>query len=396
MNPQDFDALQHAWPQDPVVWAEIDLAAIAHNVSRLRQLTHAKARLMAVVKADAYGHGAVEVARCALSHGAQALGVARWHEALPLRAAGIQVPILVFTPTPPSQVPLLAELALIQTVSSLAYGQALSQQAQSVGLILPIHLKVDSGMGRSGWVLSADAAQTAETVRQIAQVVDLPGLSYEGLFTHFASADESDKTYTLRQLARFNELIEQLAQRDLVPVCVHAANSAALIDLPDAHFDMVRPGIAIYGLAPSCHVGLDKARLRPAMTVKSRVVQVKEVPAGHNVSYGSTYTTPRPTRIATVPMGYADGYNRLHSNNGVMLVGGQRAPVIGRVCMDLILLDVGQIPDVGLFDEVVVLGVQGTAQVSADEIANQRQTINYEVTCNFSQRVPRHHFQIKT
>jgi alanine racemase len=378
--------------QQPLIWAEIDLNAIAHNVKELRRITNSKARVMAVVKANGYGHGSVEVARTALANGAQWLGVARLHEAVVLREAGLEAPILIFGYTPPEEVATLIAYDLAQTVYSVAAAQAFSEQPASKGHKIRVHLKVDTGMGRLGFLpaaLAADPSVSEDLVRQIGEIYRLPGIQIEGIFTHFATSDSADKDYALRQLDLFRQVLARLAAAGLDPPLKHAANSAAVIDLPESHLDMVRAGIAIYGLYPSHEVGTDRIRLKPAMRLKSRIIHVKRVPAGFKVSYGITYETSKPTTIATVPVGYADGLNRRLSSRGNMLVHGQRAPIVGRICMDLTMLDVGHLPDVAIGDEAVVFGHQGDAHIHVDEIAGVLDTINYEILTSISARVPR-------
>jgi alanine racemase len=380
--------------ENPITWAEINLEAYAHNIRELKRITRPPARLMAVVKANGYGHGAAEVAREALQNGAQYLGVARINEAIPLRQAGLEVPILIFGYSPPDLAPVLMDYELTQTVYSLSTASALSEQATRKGEKINIHLKVDSGMGRLGFLLETtngtphdNAAQNP--VREIEAITRLPGLTVEGIFTHFATADSADKSYADLQLDRFMDLLNRLQKEGLEPPLRHAANSGALIDMPGSHLDMVRPGIATYGLHPSNEVNKRIVDLKPVMTLKSKIIHLKRVAPGFNISYGITFQTKNHTTIATVPVGYADGFNRLLSSRGHMLVHGRRAPIVGRVCMDLTMLDVGGISEVALEDEVVVLGKQGNESVTADEIAASLDTINYEVVSTITARVPR-------
>jgi alanine racemase len=378
--------------QQPFIWAEIDLNAIAHNVKELRRITNSNARVMAVVKANGYGHGSVEVARTALANGAQWLGVARLHEAVVLREAGLEAPILIFGYTPPEEADRLVAYDLAQTVYSAAAAEALSEQPASKGRKIRVHLKVDTGMGRLGFLpeaLAPDLSAAEDLVRQIGEIYRLPGIQIEGIFTHFATSDSADKEYALRQLDLFRQVLARLAAVGLDPPLKHAANSAAVIDLPESHLDMVRPGIAIYGLYPSHEVDKARIRLKPAMELKSRIIHVKRVPAGFKISYGITYETSKPTTIATVPVGYADGLSRRLSSRGDMLVHGQRAPIVGRICMDLTMLDVGHLSDVAIGDEAVVFGRQGDAHIHVDELAGSLETINYEIVTSISARVPR-------
>ena len=377
-----------------LVRAEIDLKAIAHNIKELRRITHPNARLMGVVKANGYGHGAIEVARCALQNGAEVLGVARIEEAMRIREAGIEVPILIFGYTLPELTADLLEYDLTQTVYTYASAQELSQTATALKKKIKIHLKVDTGMGRLG-LLSQNFQHensvviNADAIEESLAIAGLNGLELEGIFTHFATADSADKAYAEDQLDLFMNFLNRLRKAGLEPPVRHAANSAALIDMPQSHLDMVRPGIASYGLYPSDEVNKKHIPLKPAMALKARIIHLKKVPAGFKVSYGSTHQTPKATTIATIPIGYADGLNRLLSSRGQMLVHGQRAPIVGRVCMDLTMLDVGHIDTVQVGDEVVIFGQQGSDSITVDEIASSLKTINYEIVSTITARVPR-------
>ena len=378
-----------------MTWAEIDLNAYAHNITELKRITRNGARLMAVVKANGYGHGAIEVARKALENGAQYLGVARINEAVQLRTAGLDAPILIFGYTPPDLAQTLIRYDLTQTVYSIAAANTLSGIAGRQGKKIKVHIKVDSGMGRLGLLLKEPTAgnpgdrPTTDPVQQALAISRLSGLTVEGTLTHFATADSTDKSYANRQLEKFLDFVDRLRREGLEPPIKHAANSGALIDLPESHLDMVRPGIATYGLYPSGEVNKNKVDLKPVMTLKSRIIHLKKVPAGFNISYGITYQTNKSTTIATVPIGYADGFNRLLSNRGHMLVHGQRVPIVGRVCMDLTMLDVGNVPDVAIEDDVVVFGQHQNESVTADEMASTLNTINYEIVSTITARVPR-------
>ena len=377
-----------------LVRAEIDLKSIAHNIKELRRITHPDARLMGVVKANGYGHGAIEVARCALQNGAEVLGVARVEEGMRIREAGIEVPILIFGYTIPELTADLLEYDLTQTVYTCASAQELSQTATALKKKIKIHLKVDTGMGRLGLLPQNFQRDNSGTLNAVAieeslAIAGLDGLELEGIFTHFATADSADKTYAEDQLDLFMNFLNRLRKAGLEPPVRHAANSAALIDMPQSHLDMVRPGIASYGLYPSDEVNKKHVPLKPAMALKARIIHLKKVPAGFKVSYGSTHQTPKATTIATIPIGYADGLNRLLSSSGQMLVHGQRAPIIGRVCMDLTMLDVGHIDNVQMGDEVVIFGQQGSDSITVDEIASALNTINYEIVSTITARVPR-------
>lgn len=374
----------------PIVWAEVDLKAIVHNVRALRKITNPEARLMAVVKADAYGHGVLQVVRQVLENGADVLAVARLNEGVQIRKAGFDVPILIFGYTPPKHAKQLVEFDLTQTVWSFKTAEALSA-AVSSGRPIKVHLKVDTGMGRLGLLPDCfrNASEAKPALWEVESIASLSGLELEGIYTHFAAADSADKSYTQKQFEIFLDFLEQLRKAGLVIPVRHVANSAALIDMPETHLDLVRPGISIYGLYPSDEVDKSRILLKPAMSLKARIVHLKPVPAGFKVSYSMTYETPQPTTIASVPIGYADGFSRLLSNQSHMLVGGFRAPIVGRVCMDQTLLDVGHVPGVKLEDEVVIFGKQHDESLAVDEIAATLNTINYEIVSSLTARIPK-------
>jgi len=355
------------------VWAEIDLDALAHNVRRAVRLA-GPARVMAVVKANAYGHGALPVARTALAAGAAWLGVARAGEGAHLRRAGIDAPILVFGLVAPAQVPTVLDLGLTPAVFDLEQAALWANLGHRAG----VHLKVDTGMGRLGF--------SPERPEEILQAARMPGLRLKGVFTHFATADGPDLAYAAWQLERFLDVIRLLRDAGHTGFIAHAANSGALLNLPRARLDMVRPGIMLYGYHPA---GKPDPDLRPVMSLKARVAQVKAVPRGSRVGYGSTHVTPEATVIATVPVGYADGYSRLLSSRGEILIRGRRAPVVGRVCMDMLMADVGHIDGVQTGDVAVLYGGQGGEFIGADEVATRTGTISYEVLCAVAARVPR-------
>jgi len=378
----------------PLVWAEVDLEAIAHNVRELRRITDPGADLMAVVKANAYGHGVIEVTRKALENGADSMGVARIEEGIELRKAGFNESVLIFGYTPPVLTHKLIAFDLTQTVWSYNTAQALSDIAVSFNKQIKTHLKVDTGMGRLGLLPDCRRPHVTEqnlignAIREVKSISSLAGLELEGVYTHFATADSSDKTYAGKQFEIFVDFLNELRRAGMNPVLCHAANSAAIIDMPETHLDMVRAGIAIYGLYPSDDVNKRRIALKPAMTLKSKIIHLKKVPPGFNVSYGSIYQTPKSTTIASIPVGYADGFNRLLSSRGHMLVRGRRAPIVGRICMDQTMLDVGHIPDVNLEDEVVIFGRQEDESITVDEIAASLNTINYEIVSALTARVP--------
>ncbi|MFQ5848503.1 MAG: alanine racemase [Candidatus Methylomirabilales bacterium] len=361
--------------------AIVSLDAIARNLGRVRDRVGEQVEIMAVVKADAYGHGAVPVARTLVEAGAEWLGVALPEEGVQLRRQGLQVPILVMGPTPPDQTPVLVEHRLDQMVSHRLHARALSTGVGGAGARVRVHLKIDTGMGRLG-IHPSEAADAAQAI------VRLPGLEFAGAMTHFAAADAPDKGHALEQLRRFLEAVCDIEAAGVVVPLRHAANSAALLDLPETHLDMVRPGIALYGYPPSPSIS-DEGLWEPGLTFKTSIAQIKQMPKGTTVSYGCTYEAPRDILVATLPVGYADGYNRLLSNRGEVLLRGERAPVIGQVCMDMIMVDVTDVGGVREGEEAVLLGCQGDETLFADEWAARLGTIPYEVLCNISKRVPR-------
>jgi alanine racemase len=364
-------------------WAEIDLDAIAHNTREIKKLTGSKVEMMGVVKADAYGHGVLEVVRTLLDNGVTQLAVSMLDEAIQIRKMGIDVPILVLNYTDPARADEIIHNRVTQTVFSTDLAQALSAAAVRLGKDVRIHVKVDTGMTRVGFIPGYNA------VRNIMEISRLPGIILEGIFTHFASADESDKSYTLMQFERFMNLCTELTRAGIHIPVKHVCNSAGILQYPEMHLDIVRPGIILYGLYPSREVA-GKIDLRPAMTLKANVIFVKDVDKDTYVSYGRTFRTDRKSRIATIPIGYADGYTRLMSNKGRMLVNGEYAPVIGRICMDQCMLDVTDLKhDVHVGDEVVIFGRQNGSCISVDEIADQVGTINYELVCIIGKRIPR-------
>ncbi|NOZ70824.1 MAG: alanine racemase [Chloroflexi bacterium] len=355
----------------------IDLGAIAHNVAALKARVGTDVELMAVVKANAYGHGAIPVSRTALAAGATRLAVARIAEGVALRQAGIRAPILVMGYHLPAEAEAAVAYDLTMTVNDVAFARALSQQAEDAGKRIKVHVKVDTGMGRFG-LLPEEVQPFLTTLERY------PRLVLEGLWTHFATADERDKDYAWNQFALFKQVAEVVSSKYEIPL-LHAANSAAILDLPDTYLNAVRPGIAIYGLYPSAEVSTDLS-LRPALSLKSHVGRVRTLPAGASISYGRTFITSRPTAVALIPIGYGDGIHRLLSNRGQVLIHGQRAPIRGRVCMDNIIVDISDIEGVQTGDEVVLIGRQGDARISAEDVAAWAETINYEVTTSLLPR----------
>ena len=363
-------------------WTEIDLSNLEHNYRALRAMLPQGCRFLGVVKADAYGHGAVPVARRLERLGAEYLAVACLDEASELRQAGITTPILILGYTPTERAEALLEQGLTQTVYDVEMAKALSQAAVAAGKTLKIHIKADTGMSRLGWLCGGEALESA--VESIAQVCALPGLDAEGIYTHFANAD-GDEEYTMLQFTRFLDLLEALKGRGITFPIRHCAASAAVLNFPCTYLDMVRPGIALYGHYPdpSCE-GLDGPGLWPVMTLKTRVASVKTVPAGTPVSYGCTHVLDRETKLAALTIGYADGLPRLCSDKLEVLIHGQKAPIVGRICMDMCMVDVTGL-DVEPGDEVEMFG----EHLPIENLADMAGTIQYELLCAVSPRVHR-------
>ncbi len=388
--PEELVRQTPAWKQIVVMraerptWLEIDLGAIAHNTRQIKTLLQPHVQVLISLKADAYGHGALKVARTTLHNGASMLGVATVSEATPLREAGISAPILVFGYVPLWQMREAVRQDITVTLYTLESAQALSRAAQALGKTVKVHIKIDTGMSRLG----VRAEQVDDILALVHAIHTLPALTLEGIYTHFATADSADQSHAHRQLTRFQQLLQRLDEQGLRPPLVHAANSAAILSMPEAHFNMVRPGIAIYGMHPSLDVCLPDG-FQPALSFKTQVAQVKWIPAGECISYGCTTITEHPTRIAVLPVGYADGFRRAPRNWGSVLIHGQEAPLLGRVCMDQCMVDVSHIPSVRMGDEVVLIGRQGHARLTAEQVAERLGTSNYEVVAEILARVPR-------
>ncbi|UNC91434.1 alanine racemase [Candidatus Contubernalis alkaliaceticus] len=365
-------------------WAEINLDHLAYNLNSFRDAVGKSVKIMSVVKADGYGHGAVEVARAAVQNGCDYLGVGFIDEGMELRRAGIEAPILILGYTHPQQAGELLDQRLIPTIFHLDLAWALSREALRRSETAKVHVKVDTGMGRLGICSREDLTIFIDELNQI------PSVEIEGFYTHFAAADDRDKTYTMQQMSRFEEMMQLFSGKGIEVPVWHAANSAAAIDLPESHFNMIRLGISLYGLYPSQDVQREKVPLKPVMSLKTRVIFLKKVPPGTAISYGSIFVTQEDCWIASLPLGYGDGYSRLLSGKAQVLIKGKRFPVVGRICMDHMMVNLGsEDPKIQKGEEVVVLGRQGEEVITAEEIAHWLGTINYEVTCAISKRVPR-------
>ncbi len=361
--------------------AEINLQALRHNLHQVMRLIGPEREILAVVKADAYGHGAIEISRVLKQEGVRYFGVATVEEGIELRQAGMDASITVLGGVFPEQHSLLLDWNLTPVLYHLPWAEELSRMVQARGYEMSVQIKVDTGMGRLG--LNPDEALNA-----IQKIVRFPGLNVEGVISHFADADLEDKAFTEGQLKKFLALREHLSDLGIRIPFWHMSNSAAVMDFPPALFNMVRPGIMFYGYMPSDSFP-GKADLQPVLSWKTRIIHLKEVPTGTPLSYGRTFVTRRKSRIATLAVGYADGYSRSLSNRAEVLVNGRRAPVVGRVTMDMILTDVTDIPDASLGGQATLIGEDGGDRITAWDLARWGNTIAYEVLCGIGRRVPR-------
>ncbi|HVJ48033.1 alanine racemase [Desulfitobacterium sp.] len=360
------------------VWAEVDLSALKRNYERIKAYTQSE--IMPIVKADAYGHGAIPVAKTLFEAGARRFGVAMLEEALEIKHAFPSVKVMTIGYMPVDFARTIVQEDIITGVYQYAQAEALSEAALAEGKKATIHLKIDTGMGRIGF--------RKDTYQEILRIAELPNLFIEGIYTHFVNSDQLDLSFAREQLKEFLDLCTRLQTQGINIPIRHAANSAAILQFPEAHLDLVRPGIILYGLPPSQQVG-GNSGFEPVMTWKARIAHIKEIEAGETVSYGRTFRAAYPTRVATVPVGYADGLHRALSNRGEMLVNGRRAAIIGRVCMDQTMLDITKIPGIEVGSLVTLLGSDGYERIDASEMARWLESINYEVVCDISKRVPR-------
>jgi alanine racemase len=371
-------------PPGRPTFCSIDHDALRWNLAQIREKVGATVKILSMVKANAYGHGAPAAAHTLASAGSDAFGVATLEEGVELRRAGIRAPVLVLAGAYDDQLEEFFAHSLTPVAHDLQRLERLEKKVQQRGATLDVHLKIDTGMGRLGF-LAAECDAWIDDIRK------LTALKIAGVFSHFSHAESVEGEYTRRQLEIFHGVVDRLRAENIRPALTHLANSAATITLPAAYFDMVRPGIMLYGIYPSPAMAR-QISLKPVLAWKTRILQLKKVPAGASISYGQTFITRRESVIASLPIGYADGYSRLLSNRGEVLVGGERAKVAGRVCMDLTMIDVTDIRNVKQGDEVVLLGRQGGGEISADEMAAWANTISYEILTSISARVPRIHY----
>lgn len=361
--------------------AVIHLDAISKNIQAIQRKIGKKRHVMAVVKARGYGHGMVEAARASIEGGAAELGVATVDEAVELRAQGIRLPILMLGPVFRSDAEVVVRKRISVALGSLDLARSLDRAARRQRRRAIVHVKIDTGMGRFGF-------WHEEWKKVLPELVRYAHLRFDGLFTHFSDSDGKSPSYTKWQLRNFQCVLEECQRFEFMPAKIHAANSGAILQHPEAYLDLVRPGIMVFGLYPTPVVERTVV-LHPAMTLLSRIVMIRNVGKGRHVSYGRTFKTPRRMRVATVPIGYGDGYPRSLSNRGVMIVRGRRVPIVGRVCMDQVLLDVTRVPGAEAGDEVLVYGKKGKAYLPIEEIAETIGTIPNEIVCEVGERVPR-------
>lgn len=365
------------------VHAVIDLDAICHNINEVKRVIGPEVKVMPVIKADGYGHGAVPIAKELNKIGVDAFAVAILEEGITLRNHGIKQPIVILGYTSEYQYSSLIQYEIEPTVFCYEMAESLSKIASALGKDAKVHIKLDTGMNRIGF------KPTKESLEIVKKISELPNIKIEGIFTHFACADEADKTSASKQKAEFDKFIGWLLEEGIDIPVKHVSNSAAIIDMDSWRMDMVRSGIITYGLYPSEEVAKNVLDLRPAMELKTHIVHVKEIEAGEGISYNHTFVTKRKTKVATIPVGYADGYPRALSSKGRVLIRGQYAPIIGRICMDQFMVDVTDIEGVSVMDDVTLIGTDGDHQIPVEEIANITGTINYEIVCDISKRVPR-------
>ncbi|MDO4766250.1 MAG: alanine racemase [Eubacteriales bacterium] len=369
------------------VTARVNLDAIIHNYQAIRQYLPENTKIMGIIKADAYGHGALPIARQLVDLNIDSFGVATIQEGISLRKNGISNPILILGYTGAEDFADLVQYDLMQTVYERETAIQLNEIAKLANKQAKIHLKIDTGMGRLGFFTDSFSLQA------IKELATLSHLQIDGIFTHFSKADEENPEYTNVQIEEFCNFVDTLKAEGIAIPHVHASNSAGILHHPRAHFNLVRAGIILYGSYPSEFLAKSSLPLKPALSIRAKVIFLKSMPAGKSISYGGQYQTQKETKIATISIGYADGYSRLLSNKGRVLIRGQFANVIGRVCMDQMMVDVSHIPNVTIGDEVVLFGEQGGQHISIEEVAALSQTINYEVMCLIGKRVPREYYK---
>ena len=365
------------------VWAEIDLDNLAHNIKQVKENVKKDTLITAVIKANGYGHGSIEVAKVFLENGGDRIAVAILDEAIELRKANIQEPLMILGYTPPVQYDKLFEHNIIQTIYNYDDAKKLSSKALELNKIASIHIKIDSGMGRIGFL------PNERSMEDIIGIWKLPNLHLEGIYTHFSNADELDKSNVNGQYKKYMEFVSILEEKGINIKIKHVSNSASIIDLPNFNLNMVRAGIMLYGLYPSKEVKKDLIKLKPAMTLKTRIANLKTVDKGVGISYGQIFRTDKISKIATIPLGYADGFSRNLTGKAEVFIGGQRAKQVGKICMDQCMVDVSHLDNIKIGDEVVIFGYGNDGYPHVDELAEKIATINYEIVCMVGRRVPR-------
>lgn len=366
-------------------WAEINITNLDYNIKQIKEKVGPNKKITGIIKADGYGHGSVKVATVLRANGIESFGVATLSEAVRLREAGFVLEeIVVLGLTPDPYVDTIVEHRLTPVVCDFKNAQAISLAAEKAGIIIKGYIAVDTGMGRIGY--NPDDEGSIEDIKAIAE---LPNFKIQGLFSHFATADAEDKTYAAVQEQRYAVFYKKLADAGIKFPIRTLSNSAAIMEIASAHYDIVRPGIILYGCYPSDEVDRNQIDLKPVMSVKANIVHLKKVPAGTTVSYGRKWTATKDSLIATIPLGYADGFPRPYSGKGKVLVNGVVAPIAGNICMDQCMIDVTNVPYVRLGDEVTIIGKDGIHEILADDIATATGTINYEIVCAFGQRLPK-------
>ncbi len=360
-------------------WVEVNLDNFTRNLNEVRRLTGPDIKILQVVKADAYGHGAIEISNVAVKNGVTCLGVANADEGLQLRFGGINAPIIILSPSPLSEISEIIKYNLIPSVSDIAFAREFQNKCSQAGIKALIHIEVDTGMGRGGTI-------NHEAIAMIKEIMSFPNISIEGIFTHLAQS-ETAVDYNENQWHLFRDILRELEGHNIHIPVRHMANSGAVLNFPGFHLDMVRPGLMTYGIYPSQETAT-KAILAPVMSFKTRILLIKDFPEGYSIGYGRTFITAKPSKIATIPVGYGDGYGFILSNQGEALIKGKRAPIVGRVSMDMCTIDVTHLTDCQIGDEVVLMGTQGNEVITADDIAAKSNTISYEIICALGKRAP--------
>lgn len=369
------------------IYARVDLDALKYNVDGIKRCTSKNAMLMGVIKADAYGHGAKVFAQELETMGFDWLAVATADEGIELRRNGTKLPILVLGYTYKDQYPEMLRWDITPTIDSYRMAEDFDMAAAEAGKTADIHIKIDTGMSRIGFLACEESLDEIEKISKLAH------LQIQGVFTHFACADMRDKSHVKSQIRKFTEMINGISRRRIAVEIFHCSNSASIMALEAVHMDMVRAGIILYGLYPSHEMEEERLPLRPVMSLHSHIVHIKDLPAGVSVGYGAAYTTKAATRVATIPAGYGDGYPRCLSNRASVLIRGQRAPIIGRICMDQLMVDITHIPAAAPGDLVTLIGKDGEAVISVEEISEMAGSFNYEFVCDVSRRVPRVYYK---